>query len=118
MINTHALTNPSPADGNLRTGMDRLGMLREGNYDSNRFSYFHGNFNTHNRTDRMLNSKGGNHHTSNTNIFSGGIVTFPIPISQAHHPVPVKNALIDAPVIPYDLYHTPLAPQFNPIALK
>ena len=46
MINTRALTFASPSDANLRTGQDTLGMFREGSYDSNRFSYFHGKFNS------------------------------------------------------------------------
>ena len=42
MISINALTNPTPLDINLRTTGDPLGMLCEGSYDSNRFSFFHG----------------------------------------------------------------------------
>jgi len=102
MINTHALTNPSPADSNIRTGMDRLGMLREGSNTS----YFHGKFNS-----RQFS-------VPENRLSNGGIISFPIPQTvTANHPVPFTNALTDKPLPMYDLYHSPLAPQFNPLAV-
>ena len=107
MINTRALTNPSPADANLRTGIDPLGMLREGSYDSNRFSYFHGKFKTRNTQ----------FSASKNPLRAGGIIPFPTPSMETpNHPMPL-NALVDKPLPIYDLYHTPLAPQYNPLAV-
>ena len=37
MYNLRALTRASPNDANLRTGIDPLGMLRKGGYDSNKW---------------------------------------------------------------------------------
>ena len=107
MINTRALTFASPSDANLRTGQDTLGMFREGSYDSNRFSYFHGKFNS-NKIERMS--------YYNNFIPSGGIMSFPVSDKEsAHHPIPFKNALTDKPLPVSDLYHSVLAPTYNPL---
>jgi hypothetical protein len=56
MISINALTNPTPLDINLRTTGDPLGMLCEGSYDSNRFSFFHGKHPTiQNGTSNVFN---------------------------------------------------------------
>jgi hypothetical protein len=119
MLNTHALTNPSPADANLRTSGDPLYMLKEGGYDLNRYSYFHYKpRHINNRTADMINSGAGNHLTRKPLLTRSGIIPFPVPFGASpNHPVPVFNALIDAPIKPYDLIHSPLAPQFNPMSM-
>ena len=112
MINTRALTFASPSDANLRTGQDTLGMLRGGNYDSNRSSFFHNTKLLNNRTAGMISAE------EKQSISDVGIISFPVPTTETpNHPIPFKNALTDAPIVPYDLYHSPLAPQFNPIAV-
>jgi len=92
MINTRALINPSPADENLRTG-NRLGM--EGKQ-----SYFHGKFYKEFAPENRLGS--------------GGIISLPTQINTNQ---PFRNELTDTPLPVYDLYHSPLAPQFNPLAV-
>ena len=63
MINTRQLTRASPSDANLITTGDPLGMLHEGSYDRNRFSYYHNSSKRiSNRTDDIFNhsiSQGG-----------------------------------------------------------
>ena len=62
MINTRQLTRASPSDANLITTGDPLGMLKEGSYDRNRFSYYVGNKHISNRTNDIFNhsiSSGG-----------------------------------------------------------
>ena len=104
MINTRALTNPSPADANLKTGIDNLGMFREGN---NSNPYFHGKFNLRNTQFSAPENP----------LRAGGIIPFPTPSMETpNHPMPL-NALVDKPLPIYDLYHSPLAPQFNPLAV-
>ena len=63
MINTRQLTRASPSDANLITTGDPLGMLHEGSYDRNRFSYYNNTSKRiSNRTDDIFNhsiSSGG-----------------------------------------------------------
>jgi len=105
MLNTHALTNPSPADQNLRTG-NHLGMHKGGSNST----FFHA---TNRRT---INSADAN--LEKRSMLAEGIIPFSLPTIGGHHPIPFKNALIDKPLPVYDLYHSPIAPQFNPLALS
>ena len=54
MLNLRQLTRPSPNDANLRTTGDPLGMLRMGDYDRNRFGFYH------NAPHKKINNQTGN----------------------------------------------------------
>jgi len=125
MLSYSSLIRPSPNDGNLRTHGDPLGMLREGGYDSNRYLYTKGNAKIHlnNRTSDAFNHILGTHKNAVTNY--GGIVPFPakqqtqtIGNEYTNNPVPIRNALIQAPVyhIINGLVDKPLPVDINPIA--
>lgn len=114
MLNLRQLTRASPNDANLRTGHDPLGMLREGEYDSNRYQYYH---NTHtymgNGTDDIFN-----HLLSNPLSPSGkgGILPLDVPNGIQS----VRNALIAPLVIPkihalIDFQPVPQQPLVNPV---
>lgn len=135
------LLQPSPSDANLRISGDPLGMISEGSYDLNRFQYypFGRKLNIWNRTDDIFNhtlSTGG-YNNGGVTIYpnkiinlsqnAGGINTFPtksrtqyIGDEVSNNPVPVVNALINAPVYPTvnQLVDKPLPPQINPIASR
>ena len=100
MINTRQLTRPSPSDSN--TG-DPLGMLREGSYDQNRYSYYHNlpPKRINNRTNDIFNHSicvGG--YSSDYRIngkpspLSGGIIPFP---SQKY----IGNQVSNNTIIPF-----------------
>ena len=93
MYNLRALTRASPNDANLRTGIDPLGMLRQGGYDSNRNPYFH---NTHkhlsNRTNDIFNHIGKPINP----LYKGGILPLDIPNGIQT----VRNALVAPLVMP------------------
>ena len=93
MYNLRALTRASPNDANLRTGIDPLGMLRKGGYDSNRNPYFH---NTHkhlsNRTNNIFNHIGKPINP----LHKGGILPLDIPNGIQT----VRNALVAPLVMP------------------
>ena len=135
MLNTRQLTNPSPSDINLRNGSDPLGMLRQGGYDRNRYSYYH-NISKRpisNRTNDIFNhtiSVGGtvgdgwNIRGKITALSKGGISAIkPPPFkpnAQLASTIPFMNGLINAPVNPKinALVDKPLPPSINPIAVK
>ena len=128
MLNTRALTYPSPADANLRPQSDGLLMLREGGNDLTRFYYYKG-LPKHKMSNRKtIVSMGGYNNGNVTSATTkGGIVPFP-PMAQqqstgnqvSNDPVPVLNALVDWRINPKmnKLIDAPLPPQINPLALQ
>ena len=118
MINTRQLTRPSPSDSNLITTGDPLGMLREGSYDQNRYSYYHNlpPKRISNRTNDIFNHSicvGG--YSSDYRIngkpspLRGGIIPFPSISSQQYignqvsnnNTIPFVNPLIYGQVTVY-----------------
>jgi hypothetical protein len=107
MLNLRHLTRASPNDANLRTGIDPLGMLRQGGYDMNRNQYFH---NTHkrlsNRTDDIFNhirEPNGGYNGAGFRLNDvltpnrkGGI----LPLDLPNGIQPMRNALTNPLVIP------------------
>ena len=124
MINTRQLTRPSPSD--LNTG-DPLGMLREGSYDQNRYSYYNNlpPKRINNRTNDIFNhsfSTGG-FSTDNRIHGKSGIISFPTMKSKQHienqvsnNTIPFVNPLIYGQINPVSLTDKPLPPTINPIA--
>ena len=140
MLNYNALIRPSPNDANLRTTGDPLGMLREGNFDSNRYYFSKGlkHISINNRTSDPFNhtlstggynSDGATIHPNHkiTAVSKGGIVPFPPEKQQqyigneySNNPVPLINAFVAAPIDPIvsKLVDEPLPPTINPIAVR
>ena len=124
MINTRQLTRPSPSD--LNTG-DPLGMLREGSYDQNRYSYYNNlpPKRINNRTNDIFNhslSTGG-FSTDNRIHGKSGIIPFPTMKSKqnienqvSNNTIPFVNPLIYGQINPVSLTDKPLPPTINPIA--
>jgi len=117
MFSLQALTNPSPSDANLRTNADRLGMLREGPHDLDRFFFYGGpsRILSNGLNDPFDHSYSVGGYDANTRRIDGtvsaigksGIIPFP-PEAQrqfigdevSNNPVPVRSALVDNPVTP------------------
>lgn len=126
MLNTHALTNPTPLDINLRTTGDPLGMLCEGSYDSNRFSFFHGKHPTiQNATSNVYN-----HLTTTMGNYGQGMVSISALNSNSGYPLKqtsnhlnsvgnnnVLNTFMNPPVYPAvsHLVDSRLATPINPL---
>ena len=127
MINTRQFTRPSPSDGNLRTTGDPLGMLREGSYDQNRYSYYHNlpPKQISNRTNDIFNHSicvGGYSSDYRINgkpsLLKGGIIPFPAIASQSqqyignqvsNNTIPFINPLIYGQVNPVAFIDNPIA---------
>jgi len=112
MLNTRALTNPSPSDANLQPNADRLGMLREGPHDLDRFFFYSGpsRILSNGLNDPFDHSYSVGGYDANTRRVDGtvsanggsGIIPFPPKAQQqyigdmySNTPVPVRNALIE-----------------------
>ena len=112
MLNTHALTNPSPSDANLQLNTDGLGILREGVHELDRFFFYTGSRHPPktllNNPFRYEISTGGYDNTKRridgtlSALGVGGILPFPPAPQQqnignqvSNDPVPVVNALVD-----------------------
>ena len=131
MINTRQLTRPSPSDSN--TG-DPLGMLLEGSYDQNRYSYYHNlpPKRISNRTNDIFNhsiSVGGYSTDYRINgkpsLLKVGIIPFPSISSQKYigrivsnnNTIPFINPLIYGQVNPVAFIDKTLH-TINPIAIR
>lgn len=139
MINTRALTRPSPSDANLLPSTDGLTMALEGGNDLNRFFYYKGVLNKsintiNNMTSNPFNhtfSTGGYHDSSKafTGSFTAnnksGVIPFPsLSLQQStrdemsNNPYPWVNAIV-APQIVHPRIIDSIPPMFsNPLLAR
>ena len=105
MLNTRALTRPSPNDANLRTSGDPLGMLRLGKYDQNRNPFYVAKRHLSNNTNdnfnhlRMIggyNNDGQRIRDKINAANKGGI----LPLDTPNGTQPFRNALTAPMLVP------------------
>ena len=105
MLNTRALTRPSPNDANLKTSGDPLGMLRRGAYDQNRNPFYVAKRHLSNNTNDNFNhlkmiggyNNGGQRIRDTLNAASKGGI---LPLDTPNGIQPFRNSLTAPMVVP------------------